>query len=115
MIFLRLNMHEPFVLAVRHATEKRILYLPHALDEMNAPAELITADDVQAVIFKDDIVEDYPEDVRGHSCLMLGHGTEGRPIHVVCSPKEDYLAIITVYLPDARRWETDWKTRKPRT
>lgn len=108
-------MSEPFVLAVRRAAEKRILYLPHALDEMNAPDELITPDDVQAVIFEGDIIEDYLEDVRGHSCLMLGYGTDGRPIHVVCSPKEEYLAIITVYLPDARRWEADWKTRTPRT
>lgn len=108
-------MPESFVLAVRCAAEKRILYLPHALDEMNAPAELITTDDIRAVIFKGDIVEDYPEDVRGHSCLVLGYGTEGRPLHVVCSPKEDYLAITTVYLPDTRRWEADWKTRKPHT
>ena len=70
-------MPEPFVLAVRRAAEKRILYLPHALDEMNAPGELITPDDVQAVIFEGGIIEDYLEDVRGHSCLMLGYGTEG--------------------------------------
>lgn len=108
-------MPEPFILAVRRAAEQRILYLPHALDEMNAPAELMTPDDVRAVIFAGDIIEDYPEDVRGHSCLMLGYGTGGRPIYVVCSPKEEYLAIITVYLPDAHRWEADWKTRKPRT
>ncbi len=108
-------MPEPFVLAVRRAAEKRILYLPHALDEMNAPDELITPDDVQAVTFEGDVIEDYLEDIRGHSCLMLGYSIEGRPIHVVCSPKEEYLAIITVYLPDARRWEADWKTRKPRT
>ncbi len=48
-------MSEAFVLTVRRAAEKRILYLPHALDEMNAPGELITPDDVQAVIFEGDI------------------------------------------------------------
>jgi hypothetical protein len=60
------------------------------------------------------VIKDCPEDVRGHSCLMLGYGTDGRPIHVVCSPKNEYLAIITVYLPEERRWETDWRTRKSR-
>ena len=55
-------------------------------------------------------MEDYPKDVRGHSCLLLG--TTDRPIHVVCSPKQDYLAIITAYLPGKQDWENDFKTRK---
>jgi hypothetical protein len=98
--------------AVQDTARKRVLYLPHALDAMNAPADLITAEEVRAVVLQGEIIEDYPEDVRGHSCLMLGWGTAKRPIHVVCSPKEHYLAIITAYLPDERWWETDWKTRK---
>jgi hypothetical protein len=36
---------------------------------------------------------------------MLGYEMDGRPIHVVCSPKDDYLAIITAYLPDEEQWE----------
>ncbi|MDL1936086.1 DUF4258 domain-containing protein [Candidatus Brocadia sp. AMX2] len=36
----------------------------------------------------------------------------GRAIHVVCSPKEDYLAIITAYLPDLRQWHTGFRKRK---
>lgn len=103
-------MTEAFVDTVREAARKRILYLPHALDAMNAPSELITAGEVRQAISEGKIVEDYPEDVRGHSCLMLGYGK--RPIHVVCSPKDEYLAIITVYVPDRRRWESDSKTRK---
>jgi hypothetical protein len=79
---------------------------------MNAPEELITPEEVRAVLFKGEIIEEYPEDARGHSCLMLGHGLENRPIHLVCSPKLEYLAIITVYLPDRRRWEEDFRTRK---
>lgn len=60
------------------------------------------------------MIEDYPEDVRGHGCLILGRGNHDRPIHVVCSPKDGYLAIITVYVHDERRWASDWKTRKAR-
>ena len=106
-------MADSISLAVRDAANKRILYLPHALNEMNAPGELITPAEVRAVIFGGEIVEDYPQDVRGHSCLMLGYGMDERPIHIVCSPKDDYLAIITVYLPDEHRWEADWRTRRP--
>ena len=104
----------PVLEDVRRAARERILYLPHALDAMNAPSELITADEVRRVVFHGQVIEDYPGDVRGHSCLILGAGDRKRPIHVVCSPKDEYLAIITVYLPDERHWETDWKTRKVR-
>lgn len=105
-------MSEPFALVIRDAARQRILYLPHALDGMIAPRDLITPDEVRSVIFEGKIIEDYPEDARGHSCLVLGHGKHERPIHVVCSPKDAYLAIITVYLPDDARWEADWKTRR---
>jgi hypothetical protein len=53
--------------------------------------------------------------VRGHSCLMLGSGLNGRPIHVVCAPKNEYLAVITVYLPNERLWTADWRTRRRRS
>lgn len=46
-----------------------------------------------------------------HICLLI---QSKRPIHVVCSPKDEFLVIITVYLPDERRWGTDWKARKKR-
>jgi hypothetical protein len=101
-----------FVSVVRIAAQKRILFLPHALDEMNAPDELISPDEVRTVILRGEIIEDYPDDPRGHSCLMLGFGVEGRPVHVVCSPKQEFLTVITVYLPDRQRWELDWRTRR---
>jgi Domain of unknown function (DUF4258) len=97
---------------VRKAAAKRILFLPHALSQMNTPEELIATGEVREVIFHGVVVEDYPEDARGHSCLMLGRGNKARPIHVVCAPKFDYLAVITAYLPSSERWELDWRTRK---
>ena len=99
---------------VREAAMKHILYLPHALSQMNAPERMISTREVRAVVFHGVVIEDYPEDARGHSCLMLGRGDRGRPIHVVCAPKLDYLAIITAYLPSEEQWELDWRTRKER-
>jgi len=99
---------------VKEAAAKRILFLPHALSQMDAPERMISTQEVRAVIFDGEVIEDYPEDVRGHSCLMLGRGDENRPVHVVCAPKSDYLAIITAYLPNPRQWELDWRTRKER-
>ena len=40
---------------------------------------------------------------------ILGDGM--RPIHVVCSPKDEYLAIITCYLPDEDEWSDDLSVR----
>ncbi len=58
------------------------------------------------------IIEDYPEDKRGHSCLVLGFTKEGhKPIHMVCAIHEDISVIITVYRPDPDLW-IDWKIRR---
>ena len=73
---------------------------------------MITPSEVEAAVRTGELIEDYPSDPRGHSCLLLGWGEEGRPIHVVCSPKEDYLAIITTYLPDPDQWANDFKRRR---
>ena len=59
-----------------------------------------------------EMIEDYPEDVRGHSCLLLGIDLEGRPIHVVCSPKPEFLAIITAYTPEPKEWDSSFRVRK---
>ena len=84
---------------VRAAATKEILFLPHAIRQMNKSDRMISEGEVSEVITQGEVVEDYPKDVRGHSCLMVGETTEGRTVHVVCSPKDDYLAIITAYIP----------------
>lgn len=101
-----------FLEEVRQASAQRILYLPHALRQMNRPERMISTAEVRGVIAQGELIEDYPEDARGHSGLMLGYGLQNRAIHVVCAPKTDYLAIITAYLPSPDQWEPDWRTRK---
>ena len=96
---------------VRQAAAKRLLFLPHAIRQMSRPERLITTSEIHDVVDRGEVIEDYPEDVRGHSCLMLGIGGANRAIHVVCSPKDEYLAIITAYLPDAGEWSGDFRMR----
>ncbi len=96
---------------VRQAAAQRVLFLPHAVRQMSRPDRLITTSEIRHVIEHGEVIEDYPEDVRGHSCLMLGYGEGDRPIHVVCSPKDEYLAVITVYLPDENEWTDDSRVR----
>jgi hypothetical protein len=64
------------------------------------------------VIERGEIIADYPEDVRGHSVLMLGTGHGGRLLHVVCSPKAEFVGVITAYLPDPDQWSADFRERK---
>lgn len=78
---------------------------------MSLPERMIKTADIRRVIFDGEVIENYPEDARGHSCLILGIDDEKRPIHVVCSPKNEYLAIITVYLPDEDIWSDDLSVR----
>ena len=79
---------------------------------MSRPDRMISAPDVREAVEQGELVEDYPEDARGHSCLILGHGVDGTPLHVVCSPKTDYLAIITAYIPSSQEWEQNLIERK---
>lgn len=97
---------------VRAAAAKRILFLPHAVRQMIRPTRMISPAEIEVTITAGELIEDYPEDVRGHSCLLLGSGDSGRPIHVVCAPKPEYLAIITAYIPHPDQWSADFKKRK---
>jgi hypothetical protein len=97
---------------VRATAKTRLLFLPHALRQMSRPERMISVEDVRAVVASGEIIEDYPEDARGHSVLMCGRGTDLRVLHVVCSPKDEYLAVITAYVPSETEWEADLKTRK---
>lgn len=72
----------------------------------------IKAEHIEQAIATGIVIEDYPEDRRGPSCLILGFaGT--RPLHVVCGRlAADDVLIITAYEPDVTEWDKDWKTRK---
>ena len=96
---------------VREAADKRSLFLPHTIRQMSHPDRMIATTEVEAVVKTGEIIEDYPEDARGHSCLMLGFGRNNRVIHVVCAPKDEYLAIITAYLPKPDQWTSDFRGR----
>ncbi len=96
---------------VRAAGRKRLLYLPHAIRQMSRSDRMIAPEEVQTVAITGRLVEDYPDDPRGHSCLLLGSGDGGRPIHVVVAPKDDYLAVVTAYVPDPTQWSPDFLRR----
>jgi hypothetical protein len=97
---------------IRDAAQKRLLFLSHAVRQMSRPVRMITPNEVASVVMGAELVENYPEDARGHSCLVLGFGDANRAVHVVCSPKDEYLAIITAYIPDPEQWSEDFRKRR---
>lgn len=75
-------------------------------------AEDISLSDIEAAIANSEILEDYPHDPRGGSCLVLGYA-EGRPIHIVCGyTSTKSIRVITVYIPKSPKW-VDERTRRP--
>ena len=99
---------------VKRAATKRLLFLPHPVRPMARPERMITSKEVREVIEYGKLLEDYPEGARGYGSVLQGRRNGRREIHVVRSPKEDHLAVITAYLPSEPEWESDLRTRKTR-
>lgn len=60
-----------------------------------------------------EVLEDYPEDARGHSCLVWSKTAEARVIHTVIGLSGEPLKIVTVYVPNAGEFEPpDFKIRR---
>jgi hypothetical protein len=73
----------------------------------------IEAEEIEEAIWEGTIIEPYPDDPRGASCLILGFTGQGRPLHVVCGRlEENEVLVITAYEPDLKEWEADWKKRR---
>jgi hypothetical protein len=68
-----------------------------------------------AIVGHGELLEQYPNDPRGESCLVLGF-VGGRPVHAVlgwakmAGGTEKRLRLITVYTPTPPKW-TDPRTR----
>lgn len=76
----------------------------HAVDQ--TIVRDITVEEIEAAVAeRSEIIEDYPDDKYGPSCLVLGFTKGGRPLHIHCShPTRSLLKIITVYEPDSKLW-----------
>lgn len=82
----------------------------HAEEERQA--DKLTISEIEQALSYGEIIEDYLDDPRGASCLVLGYGEFGVPVHMVCgSTKHGTLRIITVYVPTAPKW-IDERTRR---
>ena len=82
----------------------------HAADQTLLRDILVT--EIREAARTAELIEDYPDDKYGPSCLLLGFTQAGRPLHIQCSyPSRPLLKIITVYEPSAAEW-IDYRKRR---
>jgi hypothetical protein len=82
----------------------------HAVDQ--TIRREITVREIRDSVMTGTIIEDYPDDKYGPSCLVLGATEAGRPLHIQCSyPSRPVIKIITLYEPDPNQW-VDFRVRK---
>jgi hypothetical protein len=83
----------------------------HAVDQ-SIIRDIAVAEVEQAISSPCQVIEDYPEDKYGPSCLILGFTEAGRPLHIQCSyPTRSLIKIITLYQPDPNLW-SGYRIRK---
>ena len=83
---------------------KRYEYSLHAVDQ--SILKHITHQEILEAIAKGKIIEDYPDDKYGPSCLIFGVTELSRPLHIQCSySSRPKVKIITVYEPYPEKWE----------
>ena len=71
----------------------------HAVDQ--SILRRISVQELHDAVGAGEIIEDYPDDKYGPSCLVFGVTIIERPLHIQCSyPSRPLLKIITLYEPD---------------
>jgi len=92
--------------------EKKYRLTSHA--EKERESDHMTLQEIEEAILSEqsELIEDYPSDPRGHSCLVLGFTRAGLPIHMVCGNLyEQEFLVVTIYRPDPAQW-VEWRARK---
>ena len=95
------------------AIQRQVKWSRHALSEL--ASEPVSASEVEIALERAEVIEDYPHLHRYlPDCLILAFTLSNEPIHCVIALNEpqDYILIVTVYQPDTKEWDNDWKTRR---
>ena len=80
--------------------------------ELRSDERGISREEIQQAIDSGEVIEDYPNDKYGPSCLILGYTQAGRALHMQCTyPTNGIVKVITVYDPIPSRW-IDFRIRR---
>ena len=86
-------------------------YSLHAVRQM--VVRNITPKEVAQTVLAGEVIEDYPDDKYGPSCLVFGRTANRRLLHVQCThPSRPLVKVITVYEPDPAHWDATFRQRK---
>lgn len=91
-------------------TRNQFEFSKHAVDQ--SILRHISVQELHEAVANGEIIEDYPDDKYGPSCLALCYTRTDRPLHFQCSyPSRPLIKIITLYEPDPNQW-IDFKIRR---
>lgn len=97
---MKLESEKDIIKFIRKSIKKsNYLIKKHARER--ASVRGISMYDIREALLFGDIIENYPEDKRGHSCLIEGC-CKGQKIRIVCGISTEVLAIITVFKPNKK-------------
>ena len=95
------------VAIVTKIKKRQYEFSKHAVDQ-TIVRDISVSEIEQAMSDNAVIIEDYPNDKYGPSCLILGYTNNGRPLHIQCSyPSRLLIKIVTLYQPDPELWIED--------
>ena len=95
----------------RKFAQEQFEFSKHAVDQ--SILRQIRVQEIREAITNGQVIEDYPEDKYGPSCLIACSTQAQRPIHVQCSyPTRSLIKVITVYEPNPQRWNQDFTQRR---
>lgn len=102
----------PSIEAIREKIKQNDFELSkHAVDQ--SIMRNIRIAEIKEAISKGKVIEDYPDDKYGASCLIAGLTADNRPLHIQCSyPSRPLIKIITIYQPSSQRWNNNFTKRK---
>ncbi|MCX7113263.1 MAG: DUF4258 domain-containing protein [Proteobacteria bacterium] len=71
--------------------------------------DLLTLEEVEQALLNGRIIEQYPDTGRGESCLLAGFTDLGKPVHIVCGGMDEWMVIVTVYVPTPPKFKNPYE------
>jgi hypothetical protein len=99
--------------AIREAISRGAVQISlHAVRELEADA--LQLDEALHCTLHGELIENYPEALRGPCCLVGGILGTKEWVHTVWGwdSSSGIAVLITAYRPDPQKWESDFKTRR---
>ena len=81
--------------------ERKFRYTKHGAEQRINRG--ISSKKIEQVILAGEIIEDYPSDKYGPSCLIYGNTDKERALHIQIG-LYPIISVVTVYEPDSEEW-----------